>query len=58
MNMSGEFDRIGFVLPHWAFWGLMIVFPIVFMVLARMRAAADAALKAKDQRSEERRVGK
>jgi len=49
MDMSGEFDRIGFVLPHWAFWGLMIVFPIVFMVLARMRAAADAALKAKDQ---------
>jgi TRAP-type mannitol/chloroaromatic compound transport system permease small subunit len=48
MNTSGEFDRIGFVLPHWAFWGLMIVFPIVFLVLAKMRANADEALKKRD----------
>ncbi|MBE0531126.1 MAG: TRAP transporter small permease subunit [Rhodospirillales bacterium] len=47
--MSGEVVRYGFVLPHWFFWGIMIVFPLVFLLLAQRRAAADAALKAKDQ---------
>ncbi|MDX9860462.1 MAG: TRAP transporter small permease subunit [Rhodospirillales bacterium] len=47
--MSGDFVSQSFVLPHWAFWGLMVLFPTVFMVLARMRAKADAALKARDQ---------
>ena len=39
--------RYGFVLPHWLFWGLLVVFPTVFLILARRRAKADAALKAK-----------
>ncbi len=46
--MSGDIERYGFVLPHWAFWGLMIVFPLIFMVLAHRRAEADARKKAAD----------
>lgn len=47
--MGGEVVRYGFVLPHWAFWGAAIVFPLVFLWLADRRAKADAALAAKDQ---------
>lgn len=47
--MSGEVIRYGFVLPHWFYWSIMIVFPFVFLLFAKRRAAADAALKAKDQ---------
>lgn len=47
--MSGEVIRYGFVLPHWFYWSIMIVFPFVFLFFAKRRAAADAALKAKDQ---------
>lgn len=47
--MSGEVIRYGFVLPHWFYWGIMFVFPSVFLFFAHRRAAADAALKARDQ---------
>ena len=38
----------GFVLPHWAFWGGMIVFPLVFLLLWRIRSAAEIALRNQD----------
>jgi TRAP-type mannitol/chloroaromatic compound transport system permease small subunit len=47
--MGGDAVGYGFVLPHWLFWGLMVVFPGLFLALARRRAAADAALKAQDR---------
>ncbi len=47
--MDGEILSYGFVLPHWMYWGLLIVFPAVFLLLARMRADAEAARKAQDQ---------
>jgi len=47
--MDGEILSYGFVLPHWMYWGLLIVFPAVFLFLARMRAGAEAAKKAQDQ---------
>ena len=47
--MDGEIVSYGFVLPHWAYWGGLIVFPLVFLLLARQRAAAEAAMRARDQ---------
>ncbi len=47
--MDGEVVSYGFVLPHWAFWGGMIFFPLVFMAIWRMRAPAEAAQRAQDQ---------
>lgn len=46
--MGGEVIRYGFVLPHWAFWGSLVIFPFVFLMLAKRRERADARLKAKD----------
>lgn len=43
-----EIVSYGFVLPHWAFWGGMLVFPAIFLMLARMRAKADEARSAQD----------
>lgn len=47
--MDGEVVSFGFVLPHWFFWGGMIAFPLVFLVLARWRASAEAAMREKDK---------
>jgi TRAP-type mannitol/chloroaromatic compound transport system permease small subunit len=47
--MSGEFVHHAFVLPHWLYWSLMLGVPSVFLWFARRRAAADAALRAKDR---------
>lgn len=41
--------RHGFVLPHWAFWGLMIVFPLVFLIIGRIRSRSEARMKADDK---------
>ena len=47
--MTGELIRHAFVMPHWLYFSIMILFPLVFLVLAHRRAAADAALKEKDR---------
>lgn len=47
--MDGEIVSHGFVLPHWAFWGVLFVFPFVFLAITRFRAQAEAALRAKDK---------
>jgi TRAP-type mannitol/chloroaromatic compound transport system permease small subunit len=44
--MNQEVIRYGFVLPHWVYWGVMIVFPAVFLLLTRLfdrNGAAQAA---------------
>ncbi len=47
--MSGDIVHHAFVMPHWIYWSIIALFPFVFLVLAHLRAKADAALKAKDQ---------
>jgi TRAP-type mannitol/chloroaromatic compound transport system permease small subunit len=37
-----------FVMPHWLYWFIIIVFPIIFLLLARWRKEAEAAKRAKD----------
>lgn len=38
-----------FEMPHWAYWTIIVAWPAIFLFFARRRAAADAALRAKDQ---------
>jgi len=35
-------------MPHWLYWCIIIVFPIIFLLLARWRKEADAAKRSKD----------
>lgn len=46
MNGAGTVHH-AFEMPHWLYWGIIFVFPAVFLILARWRADADAALKAR-----------
>lgn len=48
--MSGAgFEYHAFVMPHWAYWGIVFFFPLIFLFFAKRRERADAALRAKDK---------
>lgn len=47
--MSQELHGFGFVLPHWFYWGWLVIMPIILMLLTRRRDEAPAEAPAPDE---------
>lgn len=47
--MSQELHGFGFVLPHWFYWGWLVIMPIILMYLTRRRDDAPAEAHAPDE---------
>jgi len=47
--MSQELHGFGFVLPHWFYWGWLVIMPIILMYLTRRRDDAPAEAPAPDE---------
>lgn len=47
--MENEIIGHSMVLPHWLYWSIIVVFPVIFLALAYWRRDADAALRARDK---------
>ncbi|RCX31811.1 TRAP transporter small permease subunit [Thioalbus denitrificans] len=47
--MSQELHGFGFVLPHWFYWGWLVIMPIILMFFTRRRGDAPAVAPAPDE---------